>query len=272
MVFSDKEKFEEHMQTHYEDLTDPLLSTLSKHSVRHDTRVFKSCPFCGGFPEELERRFPNQQDTKAQQALQKHVKNHFIDVALILPPIRVDMLEEEGRAIGSSAQGHGDNESNPNEEAIIPSIHCEGGDEERSCDCRDVTKDSASEWLTMSRIVLPIWGGSESIQSLERFDDPGWPSHSRSSLSDPIELENLPQNHQEHISVIKGGWEHCKDISLPPKLIDISTKYEGHLEDEKLIPFVKRYNETNANKDSLMLDSLPYGLKVLAEGADPALE
>lgn len=242
MVFSEKERFEEHIQTHYENLTGTLLSTLTKHSIRHETRIFQSCPFCGGLPEELEEKFPNQQDMNAQQALQRHVGDHLIAVALILPPIRVDKLEEEVRSIGSSAQGQGDHDFDPDQEAIIPFTHCERGDQEKPCDCRDGTRDSTAEWHTMSGIVLSIWGESKSIQALKHFDDPGWPPDPRFSPLDFNETWKLSLDYQQHRSVIKGGWEPCKYISLPPDQADISLSYEGHLKDDKLVLFVQRYD------------------------------
>lgn len=268
MVFSEKEKFEEHMRTHYDHLTDPLLSTLTRHSERHETRILQSCPFCGGLPEELEREFPNQQDPEAQEAFQRHLKNHLVAVALILPPIRVDMHEGEGRSSGSSAQGDEDNTFDSNKEVIIPLTYCERGDQEKPCDCRDGTRDSTTEWVTMDGIVMPIWGDSESMQSLEHFYDPSWP---RVPLSD-LEYWELPIERQQHMSVLKGEWESCKYLSLPPVQRDISTNYEGHLKDDKLVSFVNRYNELKAKDDWMKSKTPLYGLEVLAEGVDSAIE
>lgn len=270
-IFSEKEEFEEHMRTHHEPLTDLLLSTLTKHSVSHETRVFQSCPFCGGLPEELETEFPDQQDTKAQEAFQRHIKDHLVSVALILPPILVDTVEEEDRSGGSSTQGHGDSAFNPEEEIVTPFILCERGDQEKPCDCRDGTKDSTAEWLTMSGIVLPIWGESRSMASLEHFFDPAWPSDPLSTLLEPEEKWKLLVNPQP-ISIIKAEWKPCKNISLPPVRKDITTKYEGHLNDDKLVSFVKRYHELKANDDSIESEYLPYGLKELANGVDSSLE
>ncbi|MCJ1425603.1 hypothetical protein MMC29_003503 [Sticta canariensis] len=274
MVFSEKERFEEHMRTHYDHLTDPLLSTLTKHSERH--RIFQSCPFCGGLPEELEREFPNQQDPEAQQAFQRHLKEHLVAVALILPPIRVDLHEEEGRSSGSSAQGDAENAFDSDKEAIIPLTYCERGDQEKPCDCRNGKRDSTTEWLTMAGIVMPIWGELKSMRSLEHFYDPGWPLDPRFALSDP-EYWGLPIERQQHRSVIKGGWEQCGNLSLPPVQKDISTNYKGHLKDDKLVPFVKRYEELKAKDklkkyETLPHESLPYGIKVLAEGVDSAID
>lgn len=271
MSFTEKENFEEHMRSHYDHLTDPLLSRLTKHSERREARILQSCPFCGGLPEELEREFPNQQDPEAQQAFQRHLKNHLIDIALILPPIRVDMHEEEGRSSGSSAQGDEDKAFDSDEEAIIPLTYCERGDQEKPCDCRNGERDSTTEWLTISGIVMPIWGELKSVQSLEHFHDPGWPLDPRFALSDP-EYWGLPVERQQHRSVIKGGWEPCRYISLPPVQKDISTNYEGHLKDDKLVPFVKRYEGLKAKDDLLKYETLPYGLEVLAEGVDSAVE
>lgn len=220
---------------------------------------------------ELERKFPSQQDPEAQQALQRHLKKHLVEVALILPPIWVDMHEEEGRSRGSSAQGDEDNASDSDEEAIIPLTYCERGDQEEPCDCRYGERDSTTKWLTMSGIVIPIWGELKSMRLLEHFYDPGWPLDPRFALSDP-EYWGLPIERQQHRSVIKGGWEPCRYFSLPPVQKDISTNYKGHLKDDILVPFVKRYEELKA-KDKLMIhEALPYGLKVLAEGVDSAIE
>ena len=245
MVFSEKEEFEEHMGTHYDHLSDRSLTSLRKHSEHHETPIFQNCPFCGGLPEELERKFPDLQDAEAQQAFHEHLKSDLEEVAQILPPILVDTNGEEGRSSGSSAQGDEDNAFDSDEEAIIPLTYCEREDQENPCDCRNGKKDSTTEWLTMAGIVMPIWGELKSMQSLDHSYDPGWPLDPRFALSDP-EYWGLPIECQQHRSVIKGGWDLVQT--------DISKNYKGHLKDNRLITFVNRYEELKAKDDTEMVE------------------
>ncbi|KAG4432743.1 hypothetical protein IFR05_011773 [Cadophora sp. M221] len=100
--FERLEDFEQHIRSHDEDITPSLLATLSKHSLRKDPKLFHSCPFCGGLPEEIEKQYP-QDNFQAQAALQKHVRDHLTAVALILPPIVADNAEGEGDGVTGSS-------------------------------------------------------------------------------------------------------------------------------------------------------------------------
>ncbi|KAF6788995.1 Kinesin light chain 5 [Colletotrichum sojae] len=74
---------------------------LEKHQKKRDIDVvipsrrkgvfmFLSCPFCGGFPDDIQKRFPEPVAPEAQIELRQHIKRHMQDIALFLPPYRED--------------------------------------------------------------------------------------------------------------------------------------------------------------------------------------
>ncbi|KAJ5726292.1 uncharacterized protein N7483_007649 [Penicillium malachiteum] len=71
------------------------LAFLKKASQRRGVFLFQSCPFCGGYPDVLEKRFPDPIAEKAQTELRKHIKQHMQDIALFLPPYRDDISDDE---------------------------------------------------------------------------------------------------------------------------------------------------------------------------------
>ncbi|KAH6716525.1 hypothetical protein BKA61DRAFT_306498 [Leptodontidium sp. MPI-SDFR-AT-0119] len=125
--FERLEDFEQHIRSHDEDITASLLATLSKHSLRKDPKLFHSCPFCGGMPEEIEKQFP-EDNFQAQAALQKHVRDHLTAVALILPPIVADNVEGEGDGVTGSSPALAIRDSNLHlqERLSLPEIICSG--------------------------------------------------------------------------------------------------------------------------------------------------
>ncbi|CZR67541.1 uncharacterized protein PAC_17440 [Phialocephala subalpina] len=194
--FSRVQEFEDHIRTHDENIADNLLATLTKHSVSRDTQIFQSCPFCGGLPHELVSKFPDQTTGDAQLALQKHVRDDLLKIALILPPIP-DMDEEDGQVGGSSALGPRESVLGSKEATIFPETHCDLKGRETPCDCRDEKKNSSSNWSTTADTVVPFWTALDPklfFKSSEpkSFDDPAWRPES-----------------QPHVSELGGEWEFC---------------------------------------------------------------
>jgi nucleoside phosphorylase len=225
--FLQLEEFEKHIRTHDETMTNDLLATLAKHSVRRDTRIFQSCPFCGGLPEELESQFPDQTTSDAQFALQKHVRDDLLKIALILPPIP-DLDEElDGQIGGSSAIEPRETIFDPNETTIFPEMHC---DPENPCDCKDLMSNSASDWSTMASTFFDLAGENSKPAS---FDDPAWPPGSQSFLSQ-----------------LNGGWE-CLDFKRP---------IYNQVNDAVLLDFVSNFEHTE-----YLFDNSPdgYGIGIV---------
>jgi hypothetical protein len=227
MVFLDGKEFKSHVRSaHDENITESVLSLLATHSMWRRAQIFRSCPFCGGLPEEHERRYPNQEYSEAQEALQKHVSDHLMAVALILPPIRDDLIDGDASTHGSeSAQGCR-SAFDLDEAATIPIMNCDRTGIGPPCDCGDKAKNSVSDWSTfefLAEIAHPTLG----LRLLENHNDPSYRPLPRSQFPDLSELEF--------------EWGFCGPISLPPLSMDISPPpYAGHLEDDVLATFVKR--------------------------------
>ncbi|EHK47248.1 hypothetical protein TRIATDRAFT_45666, partial [Trichoderma atroviride IMI 206040] len=90
----DETEFEHHLAQHGEISTE-MESIMKKASRRKGPYLFESCPFCGGYPDVIEKLFSDSDTLEAQKALRKHIKQHMQDIALFLPPYREDILDED---------------------------------------------------------------------------------------------------------------------------------------------------------------------------------
>lgn len=90
----DEAGLKEHIKQCAND-SDNILATMKKASQRRAAFVFESCDFCGGFPDELEKRFKDRDTLECQVELRRHVKKHMQDVALFLPPYREDIIDDD---------------------------------------------------------------------------------------------------------------------------------------------------------------------------------
>lgn len=90
----DETGFEHHLARHGE-LSAGLESIMKKASRRKGPFLFESCPFCGGYPDVIEKLFSDSDTLEAQKALRKHIKQHMQDIALFLPPYREDIVDED---------------------------------------------------------------------------------------------------------------------------------------------------------------------------------
>ncbi|KAI9147010.1 Ankyrin repeat domain-containing protein [Paramyrothecium foliicola] len=91
--FSERQ-FEQHI-TQDGNIPVELMAFIKDASRRKGAFLFDNCPFCGGYPDVLEKRFPNPDSPDAQQELRRHIKQHMVDVAFFLPPNREDLAEED---------------------------------------------------------------------------------------------------------------------------------------------------------------------------------
>ncbi|KAJ4376386.1 hypothetical protein N0V83_001669 [Neocucurbitaria cava] len=95
-----EKEFEHHIKSHGE-VSDETMATMKEASRRKGAFLFDSCPFCGGYPDVLEKRFPDRDALDAQNELRKHIKQHMQEIALFLPPYRSDILDEDDDLKGS---------------------------------------------------------------------------------------------------------------------------------------------------------------------------
>ncbi|KAK1254167.1 hypothetical protein MKX08_008162 [Trichoderma sp. CBMAI-0020] len=133
-------KLEQHItNVHGNEVSESLRSTIVKHSKLHDQPALQDCPFCGGFPEELEEKYTDRDCREARKALEKHVEQHFITVALVLVPIEMEhQPDDENDDENSEAQRDNRSELDLDGIDVIPEVKCSNDD----CDCKDDAKDS----------------------------------------------------------------------------------------------------------------------------------
>ncbi|KAL6695705.1 hypothetical protein J3F84DRAFT_408721 [Trichoderma pleuroticola] len=128
----DEAEFEKHIAQHgHGKISAEEISIMKKASRRKGPFLFESCPFCGGYPDVVEKRFPNLDTPEAQTALRKHIKQHMQDIAFFLPPYRDDISNEDDDLKSSVVTGQSaklDNFEDPGEFLEI----CGRED----CDCR----------------------------------------------------------------------------------------------------------------------------------------
>jgi hypothetical protein len=95
--------------------------------------LFDECPFCGGYPDVVEKEFPDRDTIDAQICLRKHVQKHMREIALFLPPGRFDTSSEYGEDLHNSNATHRrSNVDDLSEDPVASSVIC--GQE--LCDCK----------------------------------------------------------------------------------------------------------------------------------------
>lgn len=95
-TFSSSDALEEHLRSmHSDKTTDSVRSVIVNHSMLTQPPPLHDCPFCGGYPEEIEQAFPDRQGYDAVAALTKHVRDHLIEVALMMLPTDYDTKDQD---------------------------------------------------------------------------------------------------------------------------------------------------------------------------------
>lgn len=74
---------------HRDNVTESLRNTVINHSVTYSPSLL-SCPFCGGYPDELEVKGLEKQAPETVEALYKHIGSHLLSIALLLLPDNFD--------------------------------------------------------------------------------------------------------------------------------------------------------------------------------------
>lgn len=127
------------------------LSEIKDAARRKGAYIFESCPFCGGYPDVLQKDFPDHNAPEAQIQLRRHIKTHMQSLALSFPPYREDSFDIKADArssilssVAERAQHSADSQvlaaSGPEDPQDFQSI-CSAED----CDCKDKGRWSAEE-------------------------------------------------------------------------------------------------------------------------------
>lgn len=132
------------------------MSELKEAARRKGAYLFDSCPFCGGYPDVLEKDFPDRNAPEAQIQLRRHIKTHMQSMALFFPPYREDAFDNKAdakssilssvaeRAQHSAASQVASSSEDPQDFQSICSTE--------DCDCKDKGRLSADE---LAELRLP---------------------------------------------------------------------------------------------------------------------
>lgn len=151
-------EFEIHLEGHHSrEVADTLRPTLIKHSLVHERHALQDCPFCGGFPEEIEKDLPDRDGKQAQEALEKHVRDHLVSVALFLAPVGEDEDGLHSDDTQSDAQRGNQSDRGFDNISEAEGLECHNHD----CDCKETEKDSTIDRQPLDEdnleIITQIW-------------------------------------------------------------------------------------------------------------------
>ncbi|KAH8698203.1 hypothetical protein GQ44DRAFT_85149 [Phaeosphaeriaceae sp. PMI808] len=167
-------EFEDHVKSHGE-ISEDIMTTLKESSRRRGAFLFEECPFCGGYPDILEKRFPNPGTMEAQKELRNHVKQHMQEITLFLPPYRSDIVDKDDDPKGSDfAQRQSiqdDVSGNPDD---FPTV-CNRND----CDCKvpeTIAAGAETDTGTTEQSWSELFGNTamynrSSVSNREKWDD-----------------------------------------------------------------------------------------------------
>lgn len=125
------------------DHTDQPLPRDSPSALKNSTRrrgvfIFRACPFCGGYPEVLEKGFGDPSNPESQEELRHHIKEHMQHIMLFLPPCREDLAGGgDDVEASTSTERESVREINRDEAEDIPML-CS----REECDCQEPAQTS----------------------------------------------------------------------------------------------------------------------------------
>ncbi|KAH7127824.1 hypothetical protein B0J13DRAFT_645877 [Dactylonectria estremocensis] len=141
--FDDEALFTNYVMKHGGASGDAL-AIMKETSLRRTAFLFASCPFCGGYPDVLENKYPNPSQPDAQLALRRHIKEHMHEIALFLPPYRDDILEDCSDFCSSAVTRRRSINVNNASESSDQSITCDN----ENCDCKDWQENFPGPYFT----------------------------------------------------------------------------------------------------------------------------
>lgn len=187
--FSTPEELGGHVEkNHPNDVTDALRPTLVKHSMIRTRHAIRECPFCGGFPKDVEDDPLKFHLEPALQALEKHIRDHLVSVALILAPIETE--EEAGQPDNERSEAQRDDQSERDLNGVGEQYELVCS--ETTCDCKkrsDLDFDlDISPGHDVREDMQAFWGDVEPLWKQIQDDK------ARDHENDPLPLGLLPQD------------------------------------------------------------------------------
>lgn len=125
---------------------------------RKGAYLFDSCPFCGGYPDVLEKYFSDHNTPDAQIQLRRHIRTHMQTIALFFPPYREDALANKPDGLSIILSSVSERAHHSAASQIVASSGSEDSKDFRSicsgedCDCKDQGRLSADELSGLQRL------------------------------------------------------------------------------------------------------------------------
>ncbi|KIL92993.1 hypothetical protein FAVG1_04174 [Fusarium avenaceum] len=213
-MFSSADELNDHLKNyHSTEVKDSLRSTVLEHSIVRAQHALRECPFCGGFPIEIEERPSYQDREEALEKLEKHVREHLANVALILAP------RKTGEPVDTMSDSISHAKAGKNSERDSEGIGESNGLEclNFSCDCHETEKDSANGW--------PAYGEIEDESEIERITEL-W-----NVISEEKRKEFPDDNESQLACAVKYGFIHQPDNPPRPSSPGMSPTQKSQEED-----------------------------------------
>lgn len=211
--FTSEMGLEEHLKAqHREIIPESLLPTALKHSAHHRKSALLACPFCGGYPDDVESQYPNRESREAITALTKHVKKHLISTALVLLPVQVNTASNN-KDVESVANNDNRSEQDVENLSILETVllHKDLQCNRTGCDC-----------MSMSSIPSGDFSASQQTRQAQ-----------------PQEVINVVDPVYVTDSETK-EWEFWYPMSLGIRPIITNTEYPSIEDDTKLHGYFQR--------------------------------
>lgn len=139
-------------------ISDDNFAIIKDASRKKGAYLFKSCPFCGKYPDVLEKQLPDHNAPEAQIQLRRHVKEHMQTLSRLLPPKFEDFLGHEADAWSTSLSSVAERAHRSAASQMLAASSLGDPQDYRSicstedCDCKDRGRLSADELVELLRI------------------------------------------------------------------------------------------------------------------------
>lgn len=184
-------------------MSEESLPIIKGAARRRGVYLFESCPFCGGYPDVLEKQFPDHNTPEAQVQLRRHVKTHMQTIALFFPPYREDAFDNNADALSIVLPSEAE-WAQPSAASQVLAASGIGDPQDFrsicsaiSCDCIDKGRLSEDELSELLR--LPVSADVDEIHDNTDFWADISPGLSRCGFTAPTEEDCLKNRHIKNL-------------------------------------------------------------------------
>ncbi|CEJ87213.1 hypothetical protein VHEMI04340 [[Torrubiella] hemipterigena] len=199
--------------SHADRISQGLRDVAVEHSKVQTNEILGKCPFCNGYPDDIDKEFPNHSSRDAIKSLENHIRHHLDDIALLLLPIDMgDDVQQDGDSDVEAERGNRSEQNVEDLELLIErftasALRCSRVD----CDCHIDPSILSGSWANWEDFCI----GNRTL-----FNEQG----PVIGCFDPVYRE----------SAAIGEWEFSYPRSLARKLIRSNAEFPSVEHDTKL--------------------------------------